>query len=460
MPMSSSPPQVGPWISAALLALGLGGCSLVPPYQRPSVDLAPYSTGGRQDAPVDPVWWRAFGSPELDALEAKAAGGNFDVQAAVARIEQARASAAIAGGPLLPQIDLGGTLDRQTGLSKKNTQQIAFQAGYEIDFWGKNRAAADSAKTGAAATAHDAATVAVTLAASVANTYFQILSLQERIQQAQEIARAAERILALMEQQNAAGTASVLQVEQQRAAVAIFQANVPALQQQLEQNGHLLATLLGERTGQTQIAGHALHSLHLPEPESGIPSALLQRRPDIRAAEARLIAANFDVGAAKAALLPSVTFNASLGLTAKSLGQFFPATLLTDLAAGLAQPIFDNGRLQGRVDYDTAHVQELIAAYRQTALVAFQDVEDALSAKRQLQALAAANLAAVDAARKAQSLAEEQYRLGGADYLTVLNTQRTLSQAEDALLQTRLQQLQAAVSLFRALGGGFPLPTE
>jgi outer membrane protein TolC len=175
----------------------------------------------------------------------------------------------------------------------------------------------------------------------------------------------------------------------------------------------------------------------------------------MRAAEARLIAANFDIGAARAAFLPSVTLSASVGLTAKSLSKFFPATVLTDTALGLAQPILEGGRLQGQLDFDRAHVRELIATYRQTALTAFQDVEDALSAKRRLKALAAANLDAVTSARRSQALAEQQYKLGSADYLTVLNTQRTLFQAEDAYLQVRLQQFQAAISLFRALGGGF-----
>jgi NodT family efflux transporter outer membrane factor (OMF) lipoprotein len=404
---------------------------------------------------VSSVWWRAFASKELNALEEKGLGRNFDVQAAIARIDQAKGVAALLSAPLFPRIDLGGTLDRQTGLSNKNTQQVAFLAGYELDFWGKNRAASDSAKALIAATSSDADTVAVTLTATIANTYFQILSLKERIVQAQRIAGDARRILSLMQEQQAAGAASELQVEQQRNATATFEANVPLLQQQLDQWLHLLAVLVGEQPGQLALGARDLRGLRAPEPRSGLPSSLLERRPDIQAAEARLVSANFDVGAARAAFLPSVTIGASAGLTVASLAKIFPATALTDTALGLAQPIFDGGRLQGQLDFDRAHVTELVATYRQTVLTALQDVEDALSAKRRLKVLAAANLEAVTSARRSQALAEQQYRLGGADYLTVLNTQRSLFQAEDAYLQVRLQQLQAAVGLFRALGGGF-----
>lgn len=441
---------------AAFAAAGLSACSQVPDYQTPGfASLAPLSSRDRQDTQVSATWWTAFGCSELNRLETKAFGQNFDIQAATARIEQARGVALVSAAPLLPQVDLGGTLDRKTGLSNKNTQEAIFQASYELDFWGKNKAASDSARALITASSYDADAVAVTLAANVANAYFQILSLKERIGQAQRIAADANRILELVRQQQSAGTASELQVEQQRNAAATFQANVPVLQQQLDQNEHLLAVLVGEQAGQLKVAARGLGTTQTPRPRAGFSATLLRRRPDVRAAEARLISANYDVGAARAAFLPSITLGAGAGITTKSLGHAFPAALLTDTALNLAQPILENGRLQGQLDSDRAHVREMVAAYRQTALAAFQDVEDALSAKLRLRQLVAANQLAVASARKAQGLAEQQYRLGGADYLTVLNTQRALFQAEDAYLQARLQQLQAAVSLFRALGGGF-----
>lgn len=443
-------------VTTFALAACLGACTQVSEYQRPSLAVpATFSSGDRRDVSVGPTWWRAFDSRELDALEDQGFGGNFTVRAAIARIAQARGTEAVAAAPLIPTVGLAGTLRRQTGTSEKTTPEAILQAGYEFDFWGKNRAAADAASYLVDASAYDADTVTLTLAASIANTYFQILSLEERIGQAQHIADDARRILALVQLQQSAGTASELQVEQQRNATATFQANVPVLQQLLDQNMHLLAVLIGVPPAELRIKARDLKGMRLPIPRGGVPSALLTRRPDIRAAEARLVSANFDVGAARAAFLPSITFAGAAGATAKGIGSGFPPLALTDIAGALAQPLVDGGRLQGQLDFSNGRRSEFAETYRQTVLVAFQDVEDALSAQRRLGALAAADVEARDAARRAQTIAATQYRLGGADYLTVLNTQRTLFQAEDAALQVRLLQMQAAVSLFRALGGGF-----
>ncbi|MDB5617849.1 efflux transporter outer membrane subunit [Tardiphaga sp.] len=436
----------------------LSACSQVPIYERPSVPaLSSWSTRPLIDqASHDAFWWREFGNAELTSLEQAALSDNFDLQSTIARIRQAHSTATIASAALLPSIDLNGTLDRSTGFSTKSTQDVLALASYEVDFWGKNRAAADAARTLVAAASSDADTVVITLAASVANTYFQVLSLKERIEQASRIANDAKRILSLVELQRNGGTAAELQVEQQRNVAATFAASVPVLQLQLDQNEHLLAVLAGVPPGSLRVAGRGLGRIAVPRPRSGLPSSLLERRPDIRAAESRLIAANFNIGAARAAFLPSLTLNGSAGLSALALSKTSPATVITDAAAGLVQPIFDGGRLHGQLAFDEAHATELAATYRQTALNSFQDVEDALSAQRRIKALAASSLEAVASARRSQALAEEQYKLGGSDYLTVLNTQRTLFQAEDSYLQVRLQRLQAAVSLFRALGGGFP----
>jgi NodT family efflux transporter outer membrane factor (OMF) lipoprotein len=437
--------------------VALSACSQVPVYERPVVPaLAVWSTGpSAARADVGASWWREFRSAELTSLEIAALGENFDLQSAVARIQQARSTATIASATLFPSLDLSGTLARSTGFSTNSTQDVLALASYEVDFWGKNRATADAAGSLVDAAASDADTVAITLAATVANTYFQILSLKERIDQASRIARDARRILSLVELQKSGGTAAELLVQQQRNAAATFAAAVPVLQLQLDQSEHLLAVLVGVPPGSLRVVARGLGGIMLPLPRGGLPSSLLERRPDIRSAEARLIAANFNIGAARAAFLPSLTLNGSAGLSALTLSKTSPTTLITDAAAGVVQPIFDGGRLQGQLALDQARAAELAATYRQIALNSFQDVEDSLSAERRIRALAGSNLEAVTSARRAQALAEEQYKLGGSDYLTVLNTQRTLFQAEDSYLQVRLQRLQAAVSLFRSLGGGF-----
>ena len=443
-------------MTTVALAACLGACTQVPEFRRPSLSVpSAFSDGDRRDVSVGANWWHAFANRELDALEDQGLGGNFTVRSAIARIAQARGTEAIAAAPLSPAVGLAGNLRQQTGTSEKTTPEAILQAGYEFDFWGKNRAAADAASYLVEASAYDADTVAVTLAASIANAYFQILSIKERIGQAQHIADDARRILALVRLQQAAGTASELQVEQQRNATATFQANVPVLEQLLDQNMHLLAVLVGLPPSDLKIKARDLKGTRLPIPRGGVPSALLTRRPDIRSAEARLISANFDVGAARAAFLPSITFAGAAGITAKGIGSGFPPLALTDIAGALAQPLIDGGRLQGQLDLSAGRRSELAETYRQTVLVALQDVEDSLSAQRRLGALAAADVEARDAARRAQAIAATQYKLGGTDYLTVLNTQRTLFQSEDAALQVRLLQMLAAVSLFRALGGGF-----
>ena len=272
---------------------------------------------------------------------------------------------------------------------------------------------------------------------------------------AQEIADFARRILSLIKSQAAGGVASELQIEQQRNQVATFDAAIPPLRQQLDENIHLLAVLVGSPPESFGIGGRSLGGIAIPEVRAGLPATVLRQRPDIQAAEARLVSANFDVGVARAAFYPSITLTGQGGVASGSLSHFFPAAALTDIGVGLVQRIFEGGRLQGRLTLDHSHVIELAAAYRQTIVAAFQDVEDALTAIARLKELEAARQVAAGSARRAANLANAQYRLGETDFLTVLTTEQTRYQAEDALLQVRLQRHQAVVGLFRALGGGF-----
>ena len=273
-------------------------------------------------------WWRSFGSAELSALVKRSLTANYNLQAAIARIDEARGTAQVAGAPLYPALSLNGTLDRSNGqgtdLKTSRTQNAFGLATYETDFWGKNHAAAASAKALAAASIFDSDTVAMTLTASVADTYLQILSLQERLRLAKTIAHDAERVLSLIEVRRSVGTATEIDVEQQRNAVATFNSAVPILQQQLEQNLHALAILVGGIPEGFNVAAHSLDDLTIPQVQANLPSVVLRQRPDIRAAEARLIAANFSVGAARAAFYPSLNLTAAGGIASPSLSHFFP----------------------------------------------------------------------------------------------------------------------------------------
>jgi NodT family efflux transporter outer membrane factor (OMF) lipoprotein len=213
--------------------------------------------------------------------------------------------------------------------------------------------------------------------------------------------------------------------------------------------------LVGNTPEAFDISGENLAGIPVPAVQADMPATVLSQRPDIQSAEARLISANFDVGAARAAFYPSFSLTGTAGIVSSSLSHFFPATGLTDIAASLLQPVFSGGLLAGQLKVDRAHAVELTASYRQTVIAALQDVEDALTAVERLQQLEAIDQIAVESARRASDLANAQYRFGAIDFLTVLTAERTLYQAEDALLQVHLQRLQAVVGVFRALGGGF-----
>lgn len=451
-----------------LALLSLGGCSLVPPYLRPALSVsdrwAEPSASAGLPLPVRARWWQRFGSRQLDQLEEQGLTGSFTVQAAIARIRQAEGTARIAAAPLYPAIAASGnasptnrssnytsqgTTYSNQGSSSSSRAQAALEATYEIDFWGANRAAADSARALVRASVFDADTVAMTLSASIADEYFTVLSLRERIALAQRLAADARKVLTLLHVQQAAGTATDLQIRQQETALASFDAATPTLQTQLGAAMHNLAVLVGQTPETFSLPAAALASVTKPEIASDLPSALLALRPDIQAAEARLVSANFDVGVARAAFFPRLTLSAGVGLSAAS--GLSPASA----AASLLAPIFEGGRLRGQLQLDRARREELIATYRQTILTALQDVEDALSAISGTAAQEQLGAGGAFSADQATSLALTQFRAGSADYLTVLTTEQAQFQAKDVLAQARLQHLQALVGLCRALGGGF-----
>lgn len=446
-PPASALPRLA---AVAALAL-LGACSLVPDYQRPSVALASQWDNTAPAAKVPPQWWRDYSSAELDQLVQRAGSDSLSLQAAVARVEQARANARIAGAAQYPNLSLGGSYVQDHD-SSKNAGQLFGQASYELDFWGRNRALADSAGAQAQASAYDLETARIGLDADIADTYFQVLSLDERLAVARRIADDAGHILQLVQTQSHLGSSSDLEVEQQRNALQNFQATVSTLDQQRDAALYQLAVLVGAAPEGFRLQHSGLDGIQLPEARAGLPAGLLSQRPDIQAAEARLQSANFDVGAARAAFLPNISLGALAGGDVRAGGSVW------QLAASLSQPLFDGGLLEGQLQADRAHARELVADYRQSVLQALQDVETQLSANARLAQTQRIDQDAVDSARKAADLAQVRYRLGSTDFLTLLTVQRTLYQAEDSLLQVRLQRLQASVGLYRALGGGFQAP--
>lgn len=419
----------------------------------------------------EPGWWRAFGSPELDRLMTEAQAANLDIAAAAARVVQADAQARVAGAGLLPTIDLtaGASRSRQgasgRGSSSNgpdvNALNVGLDASYEIDFWGKNRSALESAQSSALASRFDQETVALGVLASTADTYFQILTLQERLRIARENLDIAMRVLKAIQARISVGTATALDLAQQESVVATERVAIPPLQEQLEQTRNALAILLGRLPESLKVEGSDPSAIRIPAVGPGLPSELLTRRPDVRQAEAQLQAADADVRVARAAMFPSITLTARGGFESNALKTLFdPASELYNIAAALTQPIFEGYSLEGQLQAQRGRYVELLQDYRKAVLSAFEDVENALVAVRQTTQQEKLQADAVAIARRAYTISEAQLRAGTVDLLTVLDTQRSLFQANDALAQARLARLQAYVALFQALGGGWTMPAQ
>lgn len=447
---------------AMVMAVAITGCSFVPTYQRPAIaqqvdrfDGAPNQSLDTT-IPVGSGWWHSFQDPVLDGLMAEALRSNMTLASAVASVKAAQANAEQAGAPLFPTIALSGNVGRgnkPNSNTSNHSQGVYAVASYEFDFWGKHAATARSADLLADASSFDRDTVALTLTASVANTYFQVQSLRERLAIARDIEADANHILQLLLAQQAVGVASALQIEQQRNAVATFDATVPALEQQYQASLHMLAVLTGVPPEKFTVPERSLAAISLPEVRPTLPSQLLEARPDIASKEMQLRSAYQSVGAARAAFLPNVPLTFNGGFFSEPVSQLF-SKLFGTVSATLNAPIFDGGVLTGQLHASQATLEKDTADYKQTVLAALQDVEDALSAAQSQRRVVQADTVATAAALRAHALAQSQYQFGTVDFLTVLVAQRTLYTAQDALAQAQLARLQASVGLFRAFGGG------
>lgn len=449
-----------------LCAALMSGCLLDPGVPSPELDVpASYTrANGTSAAPSDD--FTMFRSKTLAGLIYEARCLNLDIAAAIARIEQADAQATIATQALIPSLDFGFSGSKQLtgrGAARQVSHTVTSQltASYELDFWGKNRATRYSAEAAAFQSRFDAVTVAIATDASVANTYFQAIAAKKRATVAKANLATAKKELEAIVARNKAGTASGLDVAQQETLVANQAVKIPPLEQSYEQNLHALAVLLGRPPEGFSARTEDLYAIRVPVIRAGLPSDLLVRRPDIASAEAALAAARFNVQSARAAMLPSIQLTGNGGYTSTALHNLFtPQNLFYNMAAGLTQPILDQVRLQAQVDQDRARYVELLEIYRLAIISAFRDVEDQLTAIRKLSEQERLQQDAVRSARKAYEISSAQLRSGIIDITTLINVQQTLFNAEDALAQVRLARLQAAVSLYQALGGGWQRPPD
>jgi NodT family efflux transporter outer membrane factor (OMF) lipoprotein len=481
---SKSPPargrsriRIAPALAALLLAPGLSGCILG--SERPELNLevpGAYREGSKRapDAAVPALdWWRGFRSKELTSLMEDAQIFNLDIAVAIAQIVQADAQVGASGAPLLPSISgavnaeqehFGSQTGNTSGLSSgsgshgSNFSQYSagLTASYIIDFWGKNRATLYAAEESATASRYNREVVTLTTIVTVANTYFQVLAAQDELRVARRNLAAAERILVLIKQQFAGGTASQLDLSQQEALVSTERAAIPPLEVTLRQNIAALARLVARAPANFNVNGGALTSIVVPRVTPGLPSELLYQRPDIRQAEAQLASSNFSVESARAAFFPQIQLTGTTGVQSAALASLFgPGAWFYTLSAGLTQPIFDGYLLESQLKQAKGVQLQNLQAYRKSVLSAFADVEKALVALTQFTLQERLQIEAVKNSQRAFDVSETQLRAGTVNLITVLQTQQTLLTAENTLAQVRLTKLLAASSLFQALGGGW-----
>jgi len=453
--------------SLAVLALVAAGCTTPVPKALKEGDVPPAFTAPKTpdmaNAPVWPAtdWWNGFNAPELPALETTAKAENLDWLAAAARVVQAQANTGIANSALFPSLNLTGNASRSgtdakgvPGGNTHNTFGIGGEASYEVDLWGLNRDQLHAAEENELAARYAEETVALTITSDVANTYMDVLALRQRVAIAKANIDAAKRILAITEAKVTNGVSSNLELAQQRAQVAGEEAAIPVLEEQEREARYALAILLGRAPEGFDVTEQTLDKLSAPAVQPGLPSALLERRPDIAQAEAQLRAQHANVDAARAAFFPQISLSGNIT-------QFFnPSSLAWNIGASLLQAVFDGGRLSSESDLQKARQTELLVDYRKAVFSALSDVESAMGQVTSLTEQERLVTEEVTNAQEAYRISELQYREGVTDLLTVLQTQQTLFNAQDQLVQIKLARLQAGVSLYRALGGGWTVATD
>jgi len=453
---------------ALAVSVTLAGCMVGPDYERPATELpgafpeAQAVSSGVEQVPAD--WWRLFGDPVLDELIATALAANVDIAQAVARIEEADANLRAVNAAFFPEIDLAGSANRSAGSTTvaapsppivRNDLRLALNASFEVDFWGKIRRASEAARAQGLSTRYAKDVVTLSIAALTTQTYFSLRSLDAQIASTRATLVTRDETLRLVRRRADGGLSSDLEVRQAEGARSDAAFQLDELLRERALAEHLLGTLTGRLD--VAIAAGDLSHLPLPAlPPPGLPSALLERRPDIRQAEQDLVAANAQIGVAKAQLFPTITLTGDFGGESKSLaGLFTVPGRIWALGAGLSAPIFEGGRLTALVDVQQARQRQALAAYQRAIQIGFREVEDALTNLRRYAALEGDAQASLDAAREALRLANRRYEAGYTGFLDVLDSQRSLNVAELALIRSRQNLLSASVDLMKALGGGW-----
>ena len=459
-------------LSAAAAALTLAGCSLAPAYAPPAFTTPPaYKETGvwTPAAPADTAprgdWWTVYDDQLLDGLEQKIESGNPDLAVALARYDEARADAAQARADLFPQVGVGAdaTANRQSenrplrigGPNYYDDNVLSASVSYELDLWGRVRNEVAAGKAQAQASAADAASVRLSLEAQLADAYLSLRGADAQAQLLAETTDAYTRALKLTEALHTGGAVAGLDVGRAETQLKTAQAQQIDIAAQRALFEHEIASLVGEPASTFSLAPLA-QLPKTPEVPVAAPSLLLQRRPDIAAAERRAAAANAQIGVARAAFYPTISLGATGGLeNAGNVDLLQAANSFWSVGPAAALTVFDGGRRKAIVREARDQFNEASATYKSTVLAAFQQVEDNLALCNKLADEAQVQTAAVVAAQHTENLALTQYRLGEVTYLDVVTAQTTDYQAEQTALTIATRRLQASVDLVRALGGGW-----
>lgn len=455
-------------LSAALL---LSGCAVGPNYKRPTVAVPTTYRGAVPDSTPqtetislgDQKWWDIFQDEQLRSLIRTALQQNYDLRIAASRILEAKAQLGITRADQFPTLSAGaGIQDVRTAQSKflpafeTSTGQVNLSAAWDLDFWGKYRRATEGARANLLASEWARQEVVSTLVANVASAYFELRALDLQLEISKSTLNSRQESLRLTQILANGGATSLLDVRQAEQLVFTASAEVPALEQQIEQQENFLSILLGHNPGDIP-RGQTLTEQHQPpQVPPGLPSSLLERRPDIRQAEEQLVAANAAIGVARAAYFPDISLSGSGGFQSSALTNLFsgPAGAWS-FGASLAQPIFTAGRLRSGVRLAEAQQQTAALFYQQSIQEAFRSVSDALVAYRKTREFRTQQDLLFRSAEDAARLSHMRYTGGATGYLEVLTNETNAFSAELGLVQARLNELLAVVQLYEALGGGW-----
>ena len=465
---SKAPRRWGPLLASFLLA----GCAVGPTYKRPATSAPPSFRGaeaGDDRSLADEAWWDLYGDARLKELVGAALADGYDVRIAAARVEESRAIAAQVHGQLFPGVGYAGNADRgknallgepftEGGGVTANGFDGYIGATWEFDLWGRVRRLDESARSQYLASEQARRGVMLSLVSDVATSYFQLLELDEELAIAHDAVRSFGDSLDLFNRQLEGGVASRLDTESAEAEMDTSAARVPELERQIAIKENQISVLIGRNPGQIVRGARLSDQAGPPDVPAGLPSELLERRPDVREAEERAHAANANIGVTVGGFLPKIGLSALFGAVSPSLDNITSRGAgLWSVGAGATGPLLQGGGLHGQYEQAKSAWLEAKLRYQQTALNAFGDVANALATRAKLAQVREQQERAVRAYQEAVKLSTQRYGAGKASYFEVLQAQQLLFPAEVALAQTKRDQLAVIVQLYQALGGGWKL---